>query len=94
MLGPTIGSILLSPTSEIIRAELGGAYAGLHLLLYGLMLMAIILFLPKGLNDPVMRVLGRLGRLVHRPKHAEIVAASPRLHAPPPESVERGDPGR
>lgn len=85
VLGPTIGSILLSPTSEIIRAELGGAYAGLHLLLYGLVLMIVILFLPKGLNDPLMGALGRIeARLWPRPQE-EIVAASPRLDLPPGE---------
>jgi branched-chain amino acid transport system permease protein len=60
VLGPTIGSILLTPTSEIIRGELGGTYAGLHLLLYGLVLMIVILFLPQGLNNPVMGGLRKL----------------------------------
>lgn len=60
VLGPTIGSILLSPSGELVRAYLGGTYAGLHLFLYGLLLMVVILFLPNGVNDPVMRALKRL----------------------------------
>jgi branched-chain amino acid transport system permease protein len=60
VLGPTIGSLLLSPTSEIIRGEFGGSYAGLHLVLYGLLLMIVILFLPKGINEPLTRALHTL----------------------------------
>lgn len=60
VLGPTIGSVLLTPLSEVIRAELGGSYAGLHLFLYGLVLMAVILFLPKGLHDPLRTLFRRL----------------------------------
>jgi branched-chain amino acid transport system permease protein len=60
VLGPTVGSLLLSPTSEIIRGEFGGSYAGLHLVLYGLLLMIVILFLPKGINEPLTRALHKL----------------------------------
>lgn len=81
VLGPTIGSILLTPISEIIRAELGGTYAGLHLLLYGLVLMIVILFLPKGLNDPVIGVLRRIEARLWPPR--PLVGASPRPDSPP-----------
>ena len=55
VLGPLMGAVVLTPVSEIIRARLGGSLPGLHLLLYGLLLMAVILWLPGGLNDPVLR---------------------------------------
>jgi branched-chain amino acid transport system permease protein len=60
VLGPTIGSILLSPIGELVRAYFGGTYAGLHLVLYGLLLMMVILFLPNGLNDPLIRSIRNL----------------------------------
>jgi len=60
VLGPVIGSVLLSPTSEIIRGQFGGTYAGLHLFLYGLVMMLVILFLPKGLHDPLLALVRRL----------------------------------
>jgi branched-chain amino acid transport system permease protein len=60
VLGPAIGSVILTPLGEIVRAYLGGSYAGLHLLLYGVVLMAIIFFLPNGINDPLMRGIKRL----------------------------------
>jgi branched-chain amino acid transport system permease protein len=67
VLGPTIGSILLSPSGELVRAYFGGTYAGLHLFLYGLLLMVVILFLPNGLNDPIRRALKRLEARIRRP---------------------------
>jgi branched-chain amino acid transport system permease protein len=82
VLGPTIGSILLSPTGEIIRGQLGGAYAGLHLVLYGLILMIIILFLPAGLNAPLTAALARLEAKIWPRQVAEAITDSP-----PTESV-------
>ena len=55
VLGPLMGAVLLTPISEMIRAQFGGNLPGLHLLLYGLLLMAVILWLPGGLNNPVLR---------------------------------------
>ena len=55
--GPMIGALVTIPISELLRAELGGGYPGLHTLIYGLILMAVILWLPKGLNPLVMRIL-------------------------------------
>lgn len=82
VLGPAIGSILLTPTSEIIRAELGGSYAGLHLILYGLVLMVVILFLPKGLHDPLMALLRRIESWVWPRRSERIVATPERSGAP------------
>jgi branched-chain amino acid transport system permease protein len=57
VLGPLMGAIVLTPIGEIVRAQFGGGLPGLHLILYGLLLMAVILWLPGGLNDPAMRLL-------------------------------------
>jgi branched-chain amino acid transport system permease protein len=53
--GPMIGAMVIIPISELLRAQLGGGFAGLHTLVYGLILMGVILWLPKGLNSLVMR---------------------------------------
>jgi branched-chain amino acid transport system permease protein len=53
--GPMIGALVIIPISELLRAQLGGGLAGLHALIYGLILMGVILWLPKGLNPLVMR---------------------------------------
>jgi branched-chain amino acid transport system permease protein len=85
VLGPTIGSILLSPTSEIIRGEFGGTYAGLHLLLYGLVLMIVVLFLPKGLNDPIMGLLRKLQSKIWPRQQEPIIAPPQGSGLPPPD---------
>jgi branched-chain amino acid transport system permease protein len=47
--GPLLGSIFLVPASELIRAALGHSYAGVHLVVYGAVLIGVILFAPDGL---------------------------------------------
>jgi branched-chain amino acid transport system permease protein len=91
VLGPMIGSILLTPTGELVRAYLGGTYAGLHLLLYGLLLMGVILFLPNGLNDPLLRAFRRLeARVWGRAGEAGGVAPPTRPQEKQPQQGERG----
>ncbi|MBW2148761.1 MAG: branched-chain amino acid ABC transporter permease [Deltaproteobacteria bacterium] len=53
VLGPVLGAFLLTPAGEISRAYLGGKLMGLHLILYGVVLVLSMLFLPKGLIQPV-----------------------------------------
>lgn len=54
LLGPVFGSFLLIPLTELTRIYLGGSLIGLHLLLFGFILMVVMLFLPRGINDPLM----------------------------------------
>ena len=48
VLGPLLGSFVLTPISELTRAALRGR-AGADIMLYGLVLMLVISFLPQGL---------------------------------------------
>ena len=61
--GPLIGALFLAPLAEITRTYLGGQFAGLHLALYGLVLIIAVLYLPKGLlhllQQIARRVLGK-----------------------------------
>jgi branched-chain amino acid transport system permease protein len=59
VLGPVLGAFLLTPAGEITRATLGGKLPGMHLVIYGLVLILAMLFLPKGLIQPLRRLLGR-----------------------------------
>ena len=59
VLGPVLGAFLLTPAGEITRATLGGKFPGLHLVIYGLVLILGMLFLPKGLIHPLRRIVGR-----------------------------------
>lgn len=59
VLGPVLGAFLLTPAGEISRGALGGKFPGLHLVIYGLVLVLAMLFLPKGLIHPLRQLLGR-----------------------------------
>jgi len=48
-LGPVIGSFLITPLAELSRSYFAKAgYEGLHLVIYGFLLVAVVLFFPRG----------------------------------------------
>jgi branched-chain amino acid transport system permease protein len=58
-LGPVLGSFILSPLAELSRAYFGAAgWTGAHLVVYGLLLIAVVLFLPQGAYPFLARHLG------------------------------------
>ena len=48
VLGPVLGAFLLGPLSEVTRVWFGG-YHGVHLVIYGTVLIIFMIFLPKGI---------------------------------------------
>ena len=57
LFGPIIGSIILTPLSEISRAYFTkGGLEGLHLILYGVVAILVVLFMPKGIIVYVKRL--------------------------------------
>lgn len=62
LMGPILGSFILSPLAEIARAYFaGGGWAGIHLVVYGLLLIGVVLFLPQGAYPYLRRLLARAG---------------------------------
>jgi branched-chain amino acid transport system permease protein len=63
VLGPVVGSFILSPLAELSRHYFAqGGWHGAHLVAYGALLIAVVLFLPEGAYP-------RLARLVRgRPR--------------------------
>jgi branched-chain amino acid transport system permease protein len=57
--GPVLGSLLMTPTSELLRSYVGGHAAGLHLVIYSAVLIVVILYAPSG-------IAGLLSRLAQR----------------------------
>ncbi len=58
LFGPIIGSLILTPLSEISRAYFAkGGLEGLHLILYGVVATLVVLFMPKGIIVYVRRLL-------------------------------------
>jgi branched-chain amino acid transport system permease protein len=47
--GPVIGSFLLIPLQEFLRGWLGGIYQGLHFVIYGALLVAVVMFMRRGI---------------------------------------------
>jgi branched-chain amino acid transport system permease protein len=60
--GPVLGAAVLAPVSEIIRARFGGGMGGVHLILYGLLLMVVILRMPGGLWEALDNAVQRRQR--------------------------------
>jgi branched-chain amino acid transport system permease protein len=53
--GPVIGALLLRPVSDFSRIYLSDIAPGLHLVIYGLILILVMLYMPRGLVDPLSR---------------------------------------
>ena len=47
--GPIIAAFLLSPLNDILRGTLGTTVSGLALVIYGLVMMLMVYFIPQGL---------------------------------------------
>src|SRR5206468_10827946 len=60
VLGPILGSFILSPLAELARHYFAqGGWHGAHLVVYGLLLIAVVLFLPEGAYPRLARLLPR-----------------------------------
>jgi len=58
-LGPLLGAAVLVPLTEWLRGELTGHLAGLHLIIYGILLIGVMRLAPEGLAGLLSRLTGR-----------------------------------
>jgi branched-chain amino acid transport system permease protein len=59
--GPLLGAMILVPVGEMTRAALGGStLQGAHLIVYGVILMLVVRFAPKGIEAYVRQGFHRL----------------------------------
>jgi len=58
--GPVFGAFLLRSISEIVQITLGGSYLGVHLTVYGLVLIVSILYMPQGIYGFLASVWSRM----------------------------------
>ncbi len=58
-IGPVLGSFAITPLSELLRSYLGHAAHGLHLAIYGGVVVVVMLYFPSGIAG----VLERLNRV-------------------------------
>ena len=67
LFGPVIGSLFLTPLSEMSRAYFAkGGLEGLHLILYGILAILVVLFMPKGIMVYVKKLFNPLLKLDER----------------------------
>ena len=60
LLGPILGSFILSPLAELSRTYFAAAgWSGAHLIAYGALLVAVVLFLPQGAYPYLARLARR-----------------------------------
>jgi branched-chain amino acid transport system permease protein len=57
--GPLLGAVILVPVTEVVRGWLGQSRPGIHMVIYGAILMLILLYMPDGF-------MGLLDQLVHK----------------------------
>uniref|UniRef100_I2Q4U0 ABC-type branched-chain amino acid transport system, permease component n=1 Tax=Desulfovibrio sp. U5L TaxID=596152 RepID=I2Q4U0_9BACT len=64
--GPVIGALVLRPVNEFTRIYLSDMLPGLHLVIFGLILILVMLYKPQGLTAPLAAVYDRLARKITR----------------------------
>ena len=53
VLGPILGSFILTPATEALIITLGGKYATVKMMAYGLLIAMVVLWLPQGVVGPI-----------------------------------------
>jgi branched-chain amino acid transport system permease protein len=60
LVGPIMGALIITPIAEYVRAVLGGTYGarffGIHMLIYGVILLALVLYSPGGLHNVILKL--------------------------------------
>ena len=60
IVGPVLGALLLRPVSDFSRIYFGDTLPGLHLIIFGVILILVMIFQPRGLQEPLTRLYHRL----------------------------------
>ncbi len=58
-IGPVLGSFVITPLSEMLRSYMGDAVSGLHLAIYGGVVIAVMLYFPGGMAAALQHLAGR-----------------------------------
>ena len=71
--GPVIGAALLVPIQQILNSRLGASLAGIANVIYGVVLMLVIFYMPKGLKDSLVKWIKTLYQKLRKPAKKEQV---------------------
>jgi len=70
--GPVLGALLLRPVSDFSRIYFGSTLPGLHLIIFGAALILVMIYQPRGLQEPLTRAYRKLlDRLIAKPPEKE-----------------------
>ena len=58
--GPVLGALLLRPVGDFSRIYFGDKLPGLHLIIFGVVLILVMIYQPRGLQEPLTRAYHRL----------------------------------
>jgi len=56
------GALIIVPLSELLRGWLSQSVSGLHLVLYGTVVIIVILYFPSGITGAITRAWSSLSR--------------------------------
>lgn len=71
--GPVLGALLLRPVSDFSRIYFGATLPGLHLIIFGTVLILVMVFQPRGLQEPVSKFYNKILDRISRPTpHGEV----------------------
>jgi branched-chain amino acid transport system permease protein len=62
--GPVLGALLLRPVSDFSRIYFGDKLPGLHLIIFGVVLILVMFYQPRGLQEPLTRIYNRAMRRI------------------------------
>lgn len=70
--GPALGALILLPVGEVLRGQFGGALPGLHYFIYGLVVIVVVRFAPRGVLPTIAAGWSNFrARRADRTMHAE-----------------------
>lgn len=58
--GPLLGALLLRPVSDFSRIYFGATLPGLHLIIFGVVLILVMIYQPRGLQEPLSRLYSKV----------------------------------
>ncbi len=59
IIGPLLGALLLRPVSDFCRIYFGDSLPGMHLIIFGFVLIFVMYYQPRGLQEPLSRLYRR-----------------------------------
>jgi branched-chain amino acid transport system permease protein len=66
VLGPAIGAIIFVPMTIMLRATMGTALPGLHMIIYGVILVLVLLYMPQGIAPRIKEAFSALKKFRKR----------------------------